>query len=228
MTSSQGQGPAIPALRLSRSCQGELRARGSALWVVPRTWRLPWVATTGPEPVYVSRETTLSRLSGEGTAPRATSGIDFTHRPSRWNPPNLWFLLRCHLLVARIAAAVNPGLKPLKHWRLSQGRGTWACAPAGLAGPGGAAALSVMAGTDSAGLRCLLWAAKVPQPPERVLAALGRIVARGPPSPPGCPGYSRSRRLCAGERSKYPRWPPRGLWATSARFCQQGGFFGPP
>jgi hypothetical protein len=61
----------------------------------------------------------------------ATSGIDFTHRPSRWNPPNLWFLLRCRLLVAQTMAVVNCGLKPLKHGRVSQGQGAWACAPKG-------------------------------------------------------------------------------------------------
>jgi hypothetical protein len=57
---------------------------GAPLLVVPRTWGLPWVPTTGPEPVYVAQATPNIAFKGWESTP-ATSGTGFTCGPSPHN-----------------------------------------------------------------------------------------------------------------------------------------------
>jgi hypothetical protein len=76
-----------------------------------------------------------------GSAPVATNGIGFTRRPSRHNRqpivlvkvlpvvygvPLPWFFVATSERLTWCSK-----LTPLKRWRLSQGRGTWACATKG-------------------------------------------------------------------------------------------------
>jgi hypothetical protein len=68
--------------------------------------------TTGPESRYTVPKHDATPSLGVAMAP-ATSGTRFTHRPTRWNPANVSYMLRCHLLVAQKGLAVKPsGLKP--------------------------------------------------------------------------------------------------------------------